>query len=52
MLSLVFFGWFVAVFISLSARALPAKGNLLNDSMEVLSDAAARLKSVLTPPKK
>ncbi|HIF46571.1 MAG TPA: oligopeptide transporter, OPT family [Candidatus Poseidoniales archaeon] len=52
MLSLVFFGWFVAVFISLSARSLPAKGNLLNDSMEVLSDAAVRLKSVLTPPKK
>ena len=52
MLSLVFFGWFVAVFITLSAKSLPAKGNLIHDLMEVLSDAATRLKSVLTPPKR
>ncbi|MBT4066150.1 MAG: oligopeptide transporter, OPT family [Euryarchaeota archaeon] len=49
--SLIFFGWFVAVFIMLSARSLPKKGNLLGDLMFVLSDAAKRLKGVFTPPK-
>ena len=48
--SLIFFGWFVAVFIMLSARALPKKGNLFGDLIYVLSDAAKRLKGVFTPP--
>jgi putative OPT family oligopeptide transporter len=48
--SLLFFGWFVAVFIMLSARALPKKGNLFGDLMYVLSDAAKRLRGVFTPP--
>jgi putative OPT family oligopeptide transporter len=49
--ALLFFGWFVAVFIMLSARALPKKGNLFGDLMYVLSDAAKRLRGVFTPPK-
>ena len=48
--SLLFFGWFVAVFIMLSARSLPSKGNLLGDLLFVLSDAAKRLSGVFTPP--
>jgi putative OPT family oligopeptide transporter len=49
-MSLLFFGWFVAVFIVLASRALPRKGNLLNDFINVLSDALTRLKGVFTPP--
>jgi putative OPT family oligopeptide transporter len=49
--SLIFFGWFLAVFIILSARSLPPKGNLFNDFILVLEDAASRLKRVFTPPK-
>jgi putative OPT family oligopeptide transporter len=48
--SLLFFGWFVAVFIMLSARALPKKGNLIGDLLYVLSDAAKRLSGVFKPP--
>ncbi|MDP6864390.1 MAG: OPT/YSL family transporter, partial [Candidatus Poseidoniaceae archaeon] len=50
-MSLLFFGWFVAVFIVLASRALPRKGNLLNDFINVLSDALTRLKGVFTPPR-
>ena len=50
-MSLLFFGWFVAVFIVLASRALPRKGNLLNDFLNVLSDALSRLKGVFTPPR-
>ncbi len=49
--SLLFFAWFIGVFIMLSARSLPTKGNLFSDFMYVLSDAAKRLKLALTPPK-
>lgn len=49
-LSLVFFGWFVAVFIMLSARALPAKGNLAEDLMYVAADAAKKLRGVFSLP--
>ena len=49
--SLLFFAWFVGVFIMLSARSLPTKGNLFSDLMYVLSDAARRLKLAFTPPK-
>ena len=49
--SMLFFAWFVGIFIMLSARSLPTKGNLFSDTMFVLSDAARRLKSALSPPK-
>ena len=49
-LSLVFFGWFVAVFIMLSARALPGKGNLAEDLLYVAADAAKKLRGVLALP--
>ena len=49
-LSLIFFAWFVAVFIMLSARALPAKGNLGVDLIYVASDAAKKLRGAFTPP--
>jgi putative OPT family oligopeptide transporter len=49
-LSLVFFGWFVAVFIMLSARALPARGNLAEDLMYVAADAAKKLRGVFSLP--
>ncbi|GIS04147.1 MAG: oligopeptide transporter, OPT family [Candidatus Neomarinimicrobiota bacterium] len=48
--SLVFFGWFVAVFIMLSARALPARGNLAEDLMYVAADAAKKLRGVFSLP--
>ena len=49
-LSLVFFGWFVAVFIMLSARALPARGNLAEDLLYVAADAAKKLRGVFSLP--
>ena len=49
-LSLVFFGWFVAVFIMLSARALPERGNLAEDLMYVAADAAKKLRGVFSLP--
>ncbi|MBJ61761.1 MAG: oligopeptide transporter, OPT family [Euryarchaeota archaeon] len=49
-LSLVFFGWFVAVFIMLSARALPARGNLAEDLMYVAADAAKKLRGAFSLP--
>ena len=48
--SVIFFGWFVAVFIMLSARALPAKGNLVEDLMYVAADAAKKLRGVFSLP--
>jgi len=48
--SLLFYAWFVAVFIMLTARALPNKGNLFGDLIFVLSDGAKRLRKVFTPP--
>ena len=49
-MSLVFFGWFVAVFIMLSARALPARGNLAEDLMYVAADAAKKLRGAFSLP--
>ena len=49
-LSLVFFGWFVAVFIMLSARALPSRGNLAENLMYVAADAAKKLRGVFSLP--
>ena len=50
-LSLAFFAWFVAVFIMLSARSLPVKGNLAADVVYVASDSAKRLRSAFSLPK-
>ena len=46
--SMLFYAWFVGVFIMLTARSLPTKGNLFGDFMYVLSDAAQRLRNVFT----
>ena len=35
-LSLLFFAWFVMVFVMLSARSLPKKGNLFSDNVCVI----------------
>ncbi len=50
-LSLVFFAWFVGVFILLSARSLPNKGNLGSDLVFIASDAAKKLRGAFTLPK-
>ena len=49
--SLVFFGWFVAVFIWLATRALPKGGNLMSDAVVVAMDVASRFKAALLPRK-
>ena len=49
--SMIFFAWFAAVFILLSSRAMPRKGNMLRDLLEVLSDGAKRLAGLFTPPR-
>lgn len=41
--SLMFFGWFVAVFIWLATRALPKGGNLLTESRMIVLDACQKL---------
>ena len=48
--SIIFFAWFVGIFIMLSARALPSKGNLGSDFVYVLSDGAKRLKNAFSMP--
>ena len=50
-LSLIFFAWFVGVFIMLSARALPNKGNLGSDLVYISADAAKKLRGVFALPK-
>ena len=50
-LSLIFFAWFVGVFIMLSARALPDKGNLGSDLVYISADAAKKLRGVFSLPK-
>ena len=49
-LSVVFFAWFVGVFIMLSARSLPNKGNLGSDLVFIASDASKRLRSAFSLP--
>ena len=49
--SLVFFGWFIAVFIWLATRALPKGGNLLTDAVVVATDVLVRFRAALLPPK-
>ena len=41
--SLMFFGWFVAVFIWLATRALPKGGNLVTESRMIVIDACQKL---------
>ncbi len=49
LLSLVFFGWFVAVFVWLATRALPKGNNLLSDAVVVAMDAVRKFKNALLP---
>ena len=49
-LSVVFFAWFVGVFIMLSARSLPNKGNLGSDLVFIAADASKRLRSAFSLP--
>ena len=51
-LSLVFFGWFVAVFIWLATRALPSGGNLLLESLTVLKDSVSKFVGIFLPNRK
>ena len=48
-LSLIFFGWFVAVFIWLATRALPSGGNLLKESSMVLKDSVSKFIAIFVP---
>ena len=49
-LSFVFFIWFVGVFIMLTSRALPDKGNLGSDLVYIAADAAKKTRGVFTLP--
>lgn len=49
LLSLVFFGWFVAVFVWLATRALPKGNNLFSDAVVVAMDAVRKFKNALLP---
>ena len=51
-LSLVFFGWFVAVFVWLATRALPKGNNLLTDAVVVAIDVLKKFKNAFIPPSK
>ena len=51
-LSLVFFGWFVAVFVWLATRALPKGNNLLTDAVVVAMDVLKKFKNAFIPPSK
>ena len=49
-LSFVFFIWFVGVFIMLTSRALPDKGNLGSDLVYIAADAAKKIRGIFTLP--
>lgn len=51
-LSLIFFGWFVAVFIWLATRALPSGGNLLKESSMVLKDSISKFIAIFVPKRR
>ena len=51
-LSLVFFGWFVAVFIWLATRALPSGGNSLKESIMVVKDSVSKFIRIFIPNSK
>ena len=50
-MSLVFFGWFVAVFIWLAARALPKGSSLAGDTVMITADAVRNMLDSLQPKK-
>ena len=50
-LSFFFFLWFAAVFVMLTARALPDKGNLSSDVVYISADAAKKLRGAFSLPK-
>ena len=50
-LSFFFFLWFAAVFVMLTARALPDKGNLSSDVVYISADAAKKLIGAFSLPK-
>lgn len=49
-LSLLFYGWFVAVFITLAAQAMPKDGHLITDTVMVMRKAGKDLVNSLRPP--
>jgi putative OPT family oligopeptide transporter len=51
-LSLVFFGWFVAVFIWLATRALPSGGNLLKEFILIVKDSVSKFVRIFVPDSK
>ena len=51
-LSLVFFGWFVAVFIWLATRALPSGGNLLKEFILIVRDSVSKFIRIFVPDSK
>jgi putative OPT family oligopeptide transporter len=52
LLSLVFFGWFVGVFIWLATRALPKGGSLFGDLVVIAADSVGKLLGALQPKKR
>jgi len=52
LLSLLFFGWFVAIFIWLATRALPSGGNLINEALIIMKDSAQKFMSIFIPKTK
>ena len=49
-LSLLFYGWFVAVFITLAAQAMPKGSHLVTDTVVVMTKAGKDLVKSLRPP--
>mgnify|MGYP006130624949 FL=1 len=52
LLSLLFFGWFVAIFIWLATRALPSGGNLINEALIIMKDSAQKFIGIFIPKTK
>ena len=49
LLSLIFFGWFVGVFIWLATRALPKGGSLFGDVVVIVAESIGNLLQSLKP---
>ncbi len=49
-LSLLFYGWFVAVFITLAAQAMPKGSHLITDTTVIIAKAGKDLIKSLQPP--
>ena len=52
LLSLLFFGWFVAIFIWLATRALPSGGNIMNEVLIIIKDSAQKFVRIFIPKTK